>query len=278
MKGNGGLYSYYLCLARQRGECNLPYLPVIDVECDVLDYYAKLGLSANFLRFIREAIDLTMDEAQANVRGMHVAYRDKLRKLADQEERLLDLATDNALPREKIHERLRKIQIERVRAQQGLEETGERLALGARKLQQYLDLLDHPHDLYKGAPDEGRRDLNTASFNKLWLDDGGVRDDEPTAPIHEIREAARAFEAWDGSRNRSAKATEVGRSLHEQLPGDPGELDSDHLFWLADIFRVGSSKNVLVPKAGLEPARPGAQEPKSCVSANSTTSAERRSV
>ncbi|WP_375002270.1 hypothetical protein ACE11G_11810 [Gordonia sp. PS3] len=84
-----------------------------------------------------------------------------------QEERLIDLASDGELAPEKIRARLRKIQVERTRAQQGLDDTGDQLELGARKLQQYLDLRDNPQALYLRAPENGRRDLNTASFSKL---------------------------------------------------------------------------------------------------------------
>ncbi len=165
-RGNGGTYAYYLCLARQRGECDLPHLPVLDVEWYILDHYAKLGLPPKFLNYIREAIDLAMADAQAHVRGMYTTYRKKLDKLAQQEERLLDLASDGELAPDKIRARLRKIQVERTRAQQGLDDTGEQLELGARKLQQYLNLLDDPQALYMRSPDEGRRDLNTASFQQ----------------------------------------------------------------------------------------------------------------
>lgn len=49
---------------------------------------------------------------------------DAMAALATREEKLLDLAEDGSLPREKIRARLRTIEIERVRAEQGLTETG----------------------------------------------------------------------------------------------------------------------------------------------------------
>ncbi|MCM3897868.1 recombinase family protein [Gordonia sputi] len=255
-KGNGGNYAYYLCLARQRGECDLPHLPVLDVEWYVLDHYAKLGLPPKFLDYIREAIDVAMADAQARVRDLYTAYRKKLDKLAQQEERLIDLASDGELAPDKIRARLRKIQVERTRAQQGLDDTGDQLELGARKLQQYLDLLDDPQALYLRAPEDGRRDLNTASFSKLWLDDDGVVTDELTPAIHELRDAARAFTRWQDvdAVGRDVEALHVSDVLKNQkLPGDSGESGLNLGFRLADMFRVGSSKNVLVPPVGLEP-------------------------
>ncbi|MGW5309747.1 recombinase family protein [Nocardia thailandica] len=254
-KGNGGNYAYYLCLARQRGECDLPHLPVPDVEWYVLDHYAKLGLPPKFLDYIREAIDRAMADAQAHVRGLHVTYRNKLDKLAQQEERLLDLAADGDLAPDKIRVRLRKIQAERTRAQQGLNDTGEQLELGARKLQQYLDLLDDPQSLYVRAPEDGRRDLSTASFSKLWLDDAGVVTDELTPAISELHDAARAFTRhYSASEADCATGNQQGpdQGENQKLPGDSREFRLNHQFRLADMFRVGSSKNVLVRRVGHE--------------------------
>ncbi|BBY97321.1 hypothetical protein MFAL_07880 [Mycolicibacterium fallax] len=170
-------------------------------------------------------------------------------------ERLIDLASDGELAPDKIRARLRKIQVERTQAQQGLDDTGDQLELGARKLQQYLDLLDDPQALYLRAPEDGRRDLNSASFSKLWLNDGGVVTDELTPAIYELRDAARAFTHWQGvdAEARDDEALRVSDVLKNQkLPGGSGEFGLNHRFRLADMFRVGSSKNVLVPSVRLE--------------------------
>lgn len=64
-----------------------------------------------------------------------------------QEERLLDLATEGDLPKEKIKATLRKTQQERASAERGLGETAEQLAVGAQILTTYLGLLDQPQKL-----------------------------------------------------------------------------------------------------------------------------------
>ncbi|TWE12566.1 recombinase family protein [Rudaeicoccus suwonensis] len=127
-KGRGGTYAYYLCRGRQDGVCDLPYLPVDRVEDAVARHYVTLGLPTDFLTEIREAIDQNMASESASIRELHARYRRKLTTLAAREEKLLDLTEDGALPRERIRARLRQLQIERHRAEQGLTETGDKIA------------------------------------------------------------------------------------------------------------------------------------------------------
>src|SRR5690606_19591692 len=54
-------------------------------------------------------------------------------------------------------------------------------------------LLERPHDLYAKATDEARRDLNLASYTKLWIEEHGVIADQKTEPVRELHEAAMAY-------------------------------------------------------------------------------------
>jgi site-specific DNA recombinase len=102
----------------------------------------------------------------------------------------LDLATDAKLPRDKIHAGLRRIQIDRERAEEGLKETGQQLAVGAEVLQTYLRLLNQPAELYEHATDTGRRDLNQAFFERLYLDNHNVVDAVMTDALTELSTAS----------------------------------------------------------------------------------------
>lgn len=254
--GRGGTYAYYLCRGRQDGLCDLPYLPVTKVEWAVADHYATLGLPKEFLGTIRDAVRATMQEEQASIRELHTSYRKQLTKLDKQEERLLDLATTDEMPRDKIHARLRKLQLERSKATTGLAETGDTLATGARLLEQYIELLDEPAALYAHTSDVARRDLNTASFESLWLDDDGVQHDQKVPAIQELHDAARAYRALDAE-----TVTEPNGLIDAKRKGsvgfaaeDPALETEDYL--LADLFREGSSRYSLVREGGFEPPRP----------------------
>src|SRR5690348_11569463 len=109
----------------------------------------------------------TLADEQGSVRELHDNYRKQLRALEVQEERLLDLATDGELPRDRIKARLRKIQIDRGRAEEGLTETAESLGVGAQTLETYIQLLNEPARLYRASPEPIRRQLNDAFFERL---------------------------------------------------------------------------------------------------------------
>lgn len=156
----GDYYDYFACRVRLegKGQCDLPYLPAAQVEWHVADHYVRLGLPHDFREAITEAVGATLDNEQANLREIHAGYRKQLDRLAVREEKLLDLAEDSALPREKINARLRQIQIERVAAEEGMQETGDKISVGATVLDRHLRLLDDPHPTYATAPDAVRRD------------------------------------------------------------------------------------------------------------------------
>lgn len=78
---------------------------------------------------------------------------------------------------------------------------------------------------------------------------------ELTPAIHELHDAAREFSRWRNS-SLGVPSTEpvdtADLGENQKLPGESREFGLNHRFRLADIFRVGSSKNVLVPSVRLE--------------------------
>ena len=148
-KGRSGqFYDYFACRSRLLGDCDLAYLPAEAVEWHVADHYVTLGLPVAFRDLISEAVEQTIHAEQTSVRELHEGYRKQLAKLTVREEKLLDLAEDDALPREKIRSRLRQIQVERTAAEQGLTETSDKLRIGAEVLSSHLRLLEDPHGTY----------------------------------------------------------------------------------------------------------------------------------
>ena len=247
-KGRGGTFPYYLCRGRQERACNLPYLPVALVEDAVARYYGGLSLGQDFLVETAVLIEEVMNEEQATIRDLHDSYRKQLRALEVKEERLLDLATDAKLPRDKIHARLRRIQIDRERAEEGLKETGQQLAVGAEVLQTYLRLLDQPAELYEHATDTGRRDLNQAFFERLYLDDHNVVDAVMTDALVELSMAGRRYS--------ELKSHASGRADIARGPADESRSSGyNQAVVLADVFSaLGSSKTNMVGVTGFEPA------------------------
>lgn len=234
----GKVYDYFFCRGRQDGTCDMPYIPRDDMESAIADHYITLGIPKDFRTELKDAIHQAVADERSGVKELHAGYRKKLRMLDVREEKLLDLAEDGSLPREKIRTRLRHLHIERADLQQKLNETSEKLALGAETLNRYIALLEDPYGLYSTANDATRRELNQACFSRLWVDQDGVTDDAKTQPVGDLHDAVLARE----ERDNAAKPAEPERST----------ADEPETFVLADYFRGSSSKNALVPPTRLE--------------------------
>jgi site-specific DNA recombinase len=172
-------------------------------------------------------IEEVMREEQQTIRDLHGGYRKQLRALEVKEERLLDLAIDAKLPRDKIHARLRRIQIDRERAEEGLKETGQQPAVSAEVLQTYLRLLEQPAELYQRATEDGRRDLNQAFFERLYLDNHNVVDAVLTDTLVEFSTASQRYSelksAPSGGTAAATGTDSAGQVLRGQSISGTGE-------------------------------------------------------
>lgn len=113
VNGNGGRYGYYFCRSRQEGLCDLPHLPVTQVEEAIAARYTLLQVPEDFAVSVRAELEATMEDQQRLTRELHITLTTQLTKLEAREERLIDLAADGALTRAKIQQRSNAIQLER---------------------------------------------------------------------------------------------------------------------------------------------------------------------
>jgi site-specific DNA recombinase len=265
--GNGGRYGYYVCRARQDGLCDLPHLPVGQVEEAIAAHSTLLPVPDDFAAAVRTELETTMADQQRLTQELHTTLTKQLAKLEAREERLIDLAADGVLTRAKIHERSNAIQLERARIQAQLADTGIQLALGAQRLRESLDLVADPARLYRRAPDDTRRQLNQTFYQRFYLNDDNqvaVTSDVLNPPFDEIQQASWVYQRQKDlalghrtSDNRLPAPTAM--PTNENGPGHKTGPVQDHQTpVLADIFRVsGSSKRVMVGPVGLEPTTYG---------------------
>jgi site-specific DNA recombinase len=264
--GNGGRYGYYVCRARQDGLCDLPHLPVSQVENAIAAHYSLLPVPDDFATAVRTELEATMADQQRLTRELHATLTKQLTKLEAREERLIDLAADGVLTRAKIHERSNAIHLERARIQAQLADTGDQLALGAQRLRESLDLVADPARLYRQAPDDTRRQLNQTFYQRFYLNDDNhvaVTNDVLNPPFDEIQEASWVYQRQKdlalGHRTSGNRLPVLPtRPTNENRPGHKTGPVQDHQTpVLADIFRVsGSSKRVMVELRGFEPLAP----------------------
>lgn len=187
---NGTQYLYYMCRGRQDRTCDLPYLPIHDVEEAVAHHYATLAVPAQLRERITARMDATLTDNSATGEALRIEIKKQLAKLDTREDQFLDLIGDPDWPREKIAKRLRTIRDERASLEAQLSRSEHPdLDQGRTALTTVLDLLSNPHDLYGVANETARRLLNQAFFTRLYIDADDtdrtpdVSADDPTEPF-----------------------------------------------------------------------------------------------
>ena len=212
-----------------------------------------LPLPEGFADAVRALIDTTLADQQQLTRELHDGLSKQLAKLEAREQRLIDLAADGLLSRDKILARSNAIQMERVRIQASLTDTTAELAVGADRLQQCLELAADPVRLYAQAPDSTRQQLNATFFEKFYLDDEplNVLSDQRKPPFDEVAAATATYRRY--KQQTVYKSGETKRRL-----GPQPETSSEPVTpVLADLFTVSvSSTRVMVELRGFEPLTP----------------------
>ncbi|MGU3500922.1 recombinase family protein [Mycobacterium sp. C31M] len=252
-KGNGGVYAYFACRGRQDKLCDLPHLRVELVEKAVAAHYATLQLPDNFIHDVHRRLEETVTDSQASTRDLHASLTRRLKQIETKESRLIDLAADGDMPRDKIRTKLNALRVERANIEASLTSTGEELSLGAAVLRDALHLVEDPEVLYASVPDDVRRHLNQTFYERLYIDDTEIVDSPLTPLFADLQAAKDVFVQQSASR---AIAGETSLQ-HKKNPRQTGVLrcTGTDLLTLASVFSdTGSSKNVLVGLTGFEPA------------------------
>jgi len=257
-------YGYYVCRSRQEGLCDLPHLPVAQVEEAIARHYGhRFDVSEDFTRELKQRLGEAMAEHQHLTQELHARLQAQLAKLEMREERLIDLAADGQLSRAKIQERSNAIRIERARIQTQLADTTSQLELGAQRLTECLDRARNAAQLYRDAPDDTRRLINQSFYERFYLDDdeheAQVAGDVLKAPFDEITEASWIYQRQKqlalGNRPSHTAALPAGTGQTNKngpdLPIRPAPENRTPV--LADIFldRVSSKRVVVVLRGTL---------------------------
>jgi hypothetical protein len=172
------------------------------------------------------------------------AFAPQLAELNRQEDRFLDLIGDPEWPQDKIKARLRNVQEDKQRAERQLDNVQDDLAPGRDALRAALALLDRPPDLYTTAPNEARKKLNKALFNRLYVD---AVDHDPTTTQDSLNEPY-------------ASLVHADRTAHggEHRTAEPIDGETKRLGGLLTTALNGgcASKETMVELRGFEPLTP----------------------
>lgn len=240
---NGDCWAYYLCRGRQQGVCDMPYLAVDLVEEGVLREYANLGLGEDFGSVIRKQLDQVIHDQQKITAELQASLTLKLQKLEHAEERLIDLVADGTLPSTKARTKLTQLKQERERLRAQVSEADSKLAVGIELTQLALSMLKDPQEAYRQAPDMGRRQLNQAFYERMYVDELG-----------EVTEMTLTTFFRDFHMARQQVASRPRRKSLQTLTIDEWVALASTADLLADLAMAGgSSRKSLVGLGGIEP-------------------------
>ena len=232
--GNGGVYFYFFCGGRQRGNgCTQPYVLVDEVEQAVIDHYELIELSPERQQKLQANLAAELKRSRRNAERSTKQLKATLATLDDERMKLLQAHYAGAIPLDLLKREQDRITREQADAERRLADVTAHHGDTEAVLADAIRLAGNCQQLYKSLSLEERRLMNQAFFKKLLLDADEVRDYEWTEPFaalwaHDLAEEVRQH-----------TASEVQESAEQKEPWS--QCDQ------------GSSKNILVGVTGLEP-------------------------
>jgi site-specific DNA recombinase len=249
--GNGGEYFYWLCRGRQKGRCDMPYIPIDVLEEAVVRYYGDaLVLDPEWLTTVREGVDAAVATERGLPDDLLEQYGKRLEALDRKEGYFLDLAAEEGWPKHKLRERIDVIRREIADIQRTIEQAEQRLDVGQQLLRDALELLRRPSDAYRAGSERVRSLLNRAFFAKLYVDGEKITGHELQEPFDVL---LGAYEQYMIARTSVllAQATAESAETLTDSGADDRELSaaSTALTWQVS----GWSNAAMVDLAGVEP-------------------------
>jgi len=242
-KGNGGDYHYYFCVARKKGLCESRYIWVQDLEDAVEAFYDRIRLAPELVTLIRQRLTEVVEHQTKSSRTRKAQIKRELERLDSQESNLLDLVQGGSVPSPKARVRLNEIAVRRIALQEHEATVDQDLNRAAEFLDICLSVIESAGVLYRTSGDAGRKLLNEALFEKLWV----FAEDIACA---DFKEPYDVLISVDDSRIVITESSSEGfASLH---PCRVRNAEQAAPFLMPN----GSNKAHLVETMGLEPTTP----------------------
>ena len=178
-RGEGGQYAYFFCLGRHTGRtnCDLPYLPVEEVEKEIRrEWRRKVHFSKEDIESVTADVQIQLDLHQANDRTLVDTQRRRLVVLERKKQRLLDAYLDGVIEESDLKARQGGLRSEIEDANRLIRQSEFSLELGRERADLLLQLMSQAVTLYDALPDEQKGWLNRAVFTNIRVD---VIDDDP---------------------------------------------------------------------------------------------------
>ena len=266
----GVLYPYFFCLGRQNDKtsCDLPYLPMEQVEAHVEDFWRLVRISGDQVEAVRSDVRALIQLASAQHETDLAAQAERLRRLDAEEQKALQAHYADAISLDLLKAEQRRIRGERAEAERVVASlTTEHEAMG-RALDDVLARVEHCDLAYLAGSPQVRRELCFAIFRRIYIEDEGVAGSDLNVPFAHVLDPDLSVRIRaEGEALRSGRFTDLLLTTHQGDETDtqaPTGFCADHierprgrLPWerknhVPDSGR-GSKLSLLVGVAGFEP-------------------------
>ncbi len=245
-KGRGGVYHYFFCRGRQDRTCDEPYLNVDHVETAVAEHYRSIRFDADLVELVRSTLSEAMSDDKTATRTLKKQLTKQLERLDTQETNLIELAADGLAAQNKIRSKLLKIERDRAALQGRLAAATEELQIGGELLTAAIDFLERADELYLRSTDRGRKVINDAIFEKIYVYRDDVVGSEMRFPVGQLVSAA---EQVHRQSDRPPESKKPGPAQESDDRDPATDVDS-----LVQVLQdEGSSKATMVGVRGFEP-------------------------
>jgi site-specific DNA recombinase len=239
IRGKGGTYDYLGCLSHQgrgRHACDGGYVQTAKVEQAIESYYSQIRLTGRQQQTVRRAVREYAEGHMLTAQRESDRHTRRLQELHREQQKLLHLFYKGSIAEEVVEAEQTRIETERSQAQHWAKVAAHDATDIMHALDEALALLTDPQVRYRQAPDEVRRLINQALFEKLYVRDEGINDAQPLAWVQDIQRLA---DTPHESQNRCQPTRQHGRQHdHDRLPA-----------------AMGFHKDQMVRARGLEPPR-----------------------
>jgi len=252
--GRGGTYPYFICIGRQqkRTDCKQRAIPIAQAEDAIAAYYATVQLSEPEVERLRVFLGEELSKLRGDADRDRMVESRRMRELEGERKKLLDAYYAEAIQLEMLKTEQDRLAAQIASAEGRLAEITAGFQTAEANLQRALTRVGDCATVYRDASGRKRRQLNTAFFTRLLIDDeGGVVGElaEPFGTIlgEDLRRAAVA--QAEVELRESVEAALWRRTVDGLLAG--GEKHQN-----PDSFRSrGLNQINLVRSSGLEPPR-----------------------
>ena len=253
---HGGVYPYLFCLGRQRRRCDLPFLPLEQVEEFVCQVYRGVRWKGEGRTLVRDNLLAELDAEGPLVAKESQRLRNREAELERQRMVWAEKVADGVIPDDLGRSKQLDLANALIAVRNQLAQLLEVKPVIVRDA--VLDagrLIDHCDVAYRAASEKQRRAWNQVIFERLLVDAQGVTVAVVNGGLAALLELEYLADNDEATYLRESKSPDRTRDRGSSGM-TPGDIDSAVETRPIVFLGRGSSQDTLVGAEGLEPPTP----------------------